>query len=45
MVAQFVIGFMHHRIYKKTSATTKFAPIHVWLGRVVIVMGVVNGFL
>lgn len=45
VIAQFVLGFMHHRTFKRTQQTTKFAPIHVWLGRVVIVVGVANGFL
>jgi hypothetical protein len=45
MIGQFVIGFMHHRIYKRTQAPTKLAPYHVWLGRVVIPAGIVNGFL
>ncbi|KAE8448065.1 hypothetical protein EG329_009830 [Mollisiaceae sp. DMI_Dod_QoI] len=45
MVGQFVLGYMHHRIYKRTQATTKLAPIHVWLGRVVIPAGIANGFL
>lgn len=45
MIGQFILGFMHHRIYKKTQAPTKLAPIHVWLGRVVIPAGIANGFL
>jgi cytochrome b561 len=45
MIAQFVLGFMHHRIYKKTLATTKLAPWHVWIGRLVIPAGVANLFL
>lgn len=45
MVAQFVLGFIHHRIYKRTLAPTKLAPIHVWLGRIVIPCGIANGFL
>ncbi|KUJ11869.1 CBD9-like protein [Mollisia scopiformis] len=45
MIGQFVLGFMHHRIYKRTQATTKLAPIHVWLGRIVIPAGIANGFL
>ncbi|KAI1467796.1 putative iron reductase domain protein [Daldinia caldariorum] len=43
--AQFTLGFLHHRTFKKTQQTTKMAPIHVWMGRVIIVMGVINGFL
>ncbi|KAJ9141691.1 Integral membrane protein [Pleurostoma richardsiae] len=45
VLVQFGLGFFHHRIYKKTKQPTKLAPIHVWLGRVVIVLGVFNGFL
>jgi hypothetical protein len=45
MVAQFALGYMHHRIYKKTMAPTKLAPIHVWLGRVIIPAGIINAFL
>ncbi|KAI0430689.1 hypothetical protein F5Y09DRAFT_306994 [Xylaria sp. FL1042] len=44
VIAQLVLGFLHHRIYKKTQQPTKLAPIHVWLGRLVILLGVINGF-
>ncbi|KAI9641843.1 hypothetical protein NHQ30_009710 [Ciborinia camelliae] len=45
MIGQFILGFLHHRMYKKTSKTTKFAPIHVWLGRIVTPAGIINGFI
>ena len=45
ILAQFVLGVVHHREYKKTQKPTKFAPIHVWMGRAAIILGVVNGFL
>ncbi|KAK9801578.1 hypothetical protein SCARD494_00630 [Seiridium cardinale] len=45
VLAQFVLGFMHHRIYKKTQQPTKLAPVHVWMGRVIIPVGVINAFL
>ncbi|TVY30509.1 hypothetical protein LHYA1_G000559 [Lachnellula hyalina] len=45
MIGQFVLGFLHHRMYKKTQAPTKLTPIHVWLGRIVIPAGIINGFL
>ncbi|TVY84327.1 hypothetical protein LSUE1_G000987 [Lachnellula suecica] len=45
MIGQFVLGFMHHRMYKKTQAPTKLSPYHIWLGRVVIPAGIINGFL
>ncbi|KAI1121511.1 hypothetical protein F5Y10DRAFT_100554 [Nemania abortiva] len=44
VIAQFGLGYFHHRIYKKTQQPTKMAPIHVWLGRGVIVLGIANGF-
>ncbi|ROV94566.1 hypothetical protein VMCG_08145 [Cytospora schulzeri] len=45
LLGQFVVGFMHHREFKKTQKPTKLAPIHVWMGRLIIVLGIVNGFL
>lgn len=45
MIAQAIIGFMHHRIYLATLAPTKLAPVHVYLGRILIGAGVSNGFL
>ncbi|TAQ88341.1 hypothetical protein B7494_g3353 [Chlorociboria aeruginascens] len=45
MVGQGVIGFMHHRVYKQTQTPTTLAPIHIWLGRFVILFGIINGFI
>jgi hypothetical protein len=45
MIGQWVLGFMHHRLYKRTLLPTKLAPFHVWLGRIVIPCGIANGFL
>ncbi|KAJ5041158.1 uncharacterized protein L3040_005709 [Drepanopeziza brunnea f. sp. 'multigermtubi'] len=45
MIGQWVLGFTHHRIYKRTQATTKLVPIHLWLGRFIIPAGIINGFL
>lgn len=45
MIGQFVLGFLHHRIYKKTQLPTTLSPVHVWLGRVVIPAGIANGFV
>jgi hypothetical protein len=45
MLIQLILGIMYHRIYKQTKQTTKLAPIHVWLGRIVIICGAANGFL
>lgn len=45
MIGQLFLGFFQHRIYKQTQAPTKLTPIHVWLGRIVIPAGIINGFL
>lgn len=45
ILAQFTLGVLHHRGFKKTQKTTKFAPVHVWLGRAAIILGIVNAFL
>jgi hypothetical protein len=45
MIAQWVLGFLHHRMYKRSMSPTKLAPFHIWLGRIVILCGIVNGFL
>jgi hypothetical protein len=44
LIAQFILGFMHHRIWKKTQAPTKMISVHVWLGPLVIIGGIANGF-
>ncbi|KAI1179263.1 iron reductase domain protein [Nemania sp. FL0916] len=44
VIAQLVLGSLHHRIYKKTQQQTMMARVHIWLGRVVIPLGIANGF-
>lgn len=36
---------MRHCKSKEDQKPTKLAPIHVWMGRLTIVLGIVNGFL
>jgi hypothetical protein len=45
LIGQFFLGFLHHRLYKQAETPTKLAPVHVWLGRFVILLGIVNGFM
>lgn len=46
MFAQFILGYLHHRMHKKNDGkASPLAPFHIWLGRTVMIMGVVNGFL
>lgn len=45
LFAQFALGFLHHRKFKQTKETTKLAPIHKWMGRLLLILGGINGFL
>ncbi|KAI1416118.1 putative iron reductase domain protein [Hypoxylon sp. FL1857] len=45
LFAQFALGFLHHRKFKQTKETTKLAPIHMWMGRLLLTLGSINGFL
>lgn len=40
-----VIGLLHHRLYKTSSNPTGWSTLHVWLGRLVITLGIINGGL
>lgn len=40
-----VLGTIHHRIYKIKGQRTWWAVVHVWLGRVVITLAIINGGL
>ena len=45
LVAQPVFGFVHHRMFQKYSTRTVWSHAHLWLGRLVIPVGMVNGYL
>lgn len=45
LIAQFCLGFLHHVEFQKTNMPTKYGKIHLWLGRGVLFLGVVNLFL
>ncbi|KAH7081047.1 hypothetical protein FB567DRAFT_532356 [Paraphoma chrysanthemicola] len=40
-----ILGFVHHAKYKKHSRRTIWSYGHLWLGRVVITLGMINGGL
>ncbi|KAL8830022.1 MAG: hypothetical protein Q9170_005923 [Blastenia crenularia] len=40
-----VLGTVHHRIYKSRKQTTWWATAHVWLGRIIITLAIINGGL
>jgi hypothetical protein len=40
-----LLGFIHHVQFKKHARRTFWSHAHVWLGRVVVTLGIVNGGL
>ncbi|QKX59257.1 uncharacterized protein TRUGW13939_06389 [Talaromyces rugulosus] len=40
---QWGLGFWHHRQYKRTLKSTKYAPTHRYLGRFIIPLAIVTG--
>ncbi|ORX97388.1 hypothetical protein BCR34DRAFT_166591 [Clohesyomyces aquaticus] len=44
-LAQFTLGFLHHRLYKKYQRPTLMGKIHLYAGPFILIVGAVNGFL
>jgi hypothetical protein len=40
-----VLGQMHHRAFKKVGHRTGWSHGHIWLGRIIITLGIINGGL
>ncbi|KAK3701429.1 hypothetical protein LTR37_015527 [Vermiconidia calcicola] len=40
-----VFGYLHHRSYKSIERRTIVSYIHIWVGRLVILLGMINGGL
>lgn len=40
-----VFGFLHHSLFKKYQARTFWSYAHIWLGRAVVTLGIINGGL
>jgi hypothetical protein len=45
MVIQPVIGFLHHRYYKKYQTRGVISYAHIWYGRLIMFIGILNGGL
>ena len=45
LVIQPIFGFVHHRMFMKYGARTFWSHAHLWLGRLIIPVGMVNGYL
>ncbi|USP80214.1 integral membrane protein [Curvularia clavata] len=40
-----ILGFIHHLKYKKYNCRTIWSYVHLWLGRILITLGMLNGGL
>ncbi|KAL0256926.1 hypothetical protein SLS55_007735 [Diplodia seriata] len=40
-----VMGWLHHKLFKKYGHRTFWSYIHIWLGRILITLGIINGGL
>ena len=40
-----VLAILHHEIYKKTLKRTIWGITHVWWGRIIVTLGIINGGL
>jgi hypothetical protein len=45
MLLQPFFGFVHHRRYLATQKRGNWTRLHVWYGRVLILLGIINGGL
>ena len=44
-ILQPFIGFIHHYQYKKTGGRTPVSHIHIWYGRIIMCLAIINGGL
>lgn len=40
-----VFGYLHHVLYKKYQSRTLWSYVHIWLGRIAVTLGIINGGL
>ena len=43
LIIQFGLGLVHHSIYARTKRPTPFGIIHMFLGPIIMMLGVING--
>ncbi|KAF2125642.1 iron reductase domain protein [Dothidotthia symphoricarpi CBS 119687] len=40
-----ILGFLHHLLFKKYQSRTFWSYAHIWVGRIAITLGIINGGL
>ncbi|KAL2824125.1 hypothetical protein BDW59DRAFT_88444 [Aspergillus cavernicola] len=43
LLVQPIAGFWHHYRFKKTQSTGIWTHIHIWVGRIFLLLGIING--
>ena len=44
-ILQPFIGFYHHYLYQKTHGRTAVSHVHIWYGRIIMILAIINGGL
>lgn len=39
------LGFLHHSMFQKHQTRTAVSHVHIWFGRILIALGIINGGL
>ena len=45
LAVQLALGVLHHRLFLRSARKTPWTYMHVWLGRILIALGIINGGL
>lgn len=45
LFVQPILGWMHHAMFKKHKRRTLWSQAHIWVGRIAITVGIINGGL
>lgn len=40
-----ILGFLHHTLFRKYSTRTFWSYAHIWVGRIAVTLGIINGGL
>lgn len=43
--AQPISGYLHHLLFKKYQSRTLWSYVHIWIGRIAVTLGIINGGL
>lgn len=45
MAIQPILGFVHHKQYVKHQKRSVVSHVHIWYGRILMILGIINGGL